>query len=228
MNNLFSTFDPCSWFSAPLNWISIIAFVAICPPIIWVANNQPSSFLNIIIFSVRKEFKSVLLPTSNPAMTLVPISLFTFIVINNAWGLTSYTFTATSHISVAVALALPLWIGHMVFAASKTPNSIIAHLVPLSTPPVLMPFIVLIELTRRIIRPLTLSVRLAANIIAGHLLLALLAGSAPVIGYPALGGLFIGLLLLGVLECAVSIIQAYVFRILSTLYINEVNSPSLS
>jgi F-type H+-transporting ATPase subunit a len=112
-------------------------------------------------------------------------------------------------------------------ATIKTPTSMLAHLVPLGTPPALMPFIVLIELVRRLIRPLTLSVRLAANIIAGHLLLTLLANN----GAPAVGTLLcliIGALIaLCTLECAVSIIQAYVFRVLSTLYLNEVNCPSL-
>ncbi len=103
-----------------------------------------------------------------------------------------------------------------------------AHLVPLGTPPVLMPFIVIIELVRNIIRPLTLSVRLAANIIAGHLLITLIGHSAsPVISF-SLRGVIFALVLLCVLESAVSVIQAYVFRMLSTLYFNEVNSPNIS
>ena len=91
-----------------------------------------------------------------------------------------------------------------------------------------MPLMVVIEIVSSVIRPLTLSVRLAANIVAGHLLLALLANSgslsAPIISCAVLGALVI----LGVLECAVRLIQAYVFRVLSTLYSNEVNSPILS
>jgi F-type H+-transporting ATPase subunit a len=91
-----------------------------------------------------------------------------------------------------------------------------------------MPLIVLIELVRRIIRPLTLSVRLAANIVAGHLLLTLLRGQATTQPTLIVGGLLITLILLATLEAAVSLIQAYVFRVLSTLYFNEVNSPVLS
>lgn len=91
-----------------------------------------------------------------------------------------------------------------------------------------MPFIVIIELIRRIIRPLTLSVRLAANIVAGHLLLTLLSSQAPTGAWFPLLLVLSALLALGVLESAVAIIQAYVFRVLRTLYLREVSSPSLS
>jgi F-type H+-transporting ATPase subunit a len=116
----------------------------------------------------------------------------------------------------------------MLLASLKTPNRVLAHLVPLGTPPALMPFIVIIELRRRVIRPLTLSVRLAANIIAGHLLLSLLARRGPSMPVISLSCMMRALILLCILECAVSIIQAYVFRVLATLYLNEVNSPQVA
>ena len=100
----------------------------------------------------------------------------------------------------------------------------LAHLVPLGTPTALMAFMVLIELIRNIIRPLTLSVRLAANIIAGHLLLNLLGSQAPSSSYLILSGVIIAIILLGVLELGVALIQAYVFSVLRTLYFNEVNN----
>jgi F-type H+-transporting ATPase subunit a len=103
----------------------------------------------------------------------------------------------------------------------------LAHLVPLGTPPVLMPFIVLIEITRSIIRPLTLSVRLAANIIAGHLLLTLLALRAGGSTLPIVALIIIALVTLGLLEIAVSLIQSYVFIVLRTLYFNEIDRPKL-
>jgi F-type H+-transporting ATPase subunit a len=103
-------------------------------------------------------------------------------------------------------------------------GSILAHLVPVGTPYVLMPFIVLIELVRNIIRPLTLSVRLAANLVAGHLLITLIRTPAASVPRILLLLLIIGLIILMVLERAVAFIQAYVFSILSTLYLREVNS----
>jgi F-type H+-transporting ATPase subunit a len=142
-------------------------------------------------------------------------------------GLFPYTFTASSHLTFTVALALPLWLGHILYAWFKTPEHILAHLVPLGTPYPLIPFIVLIESVRNIIRPLTLSVRLAANIVAGHLLLTLLSSQCPTAPQLVILPLIISLILLGVLESAVALIQAYVFRVLRTLYVNEVNSSAL-
>jgi len=99
-----------------------------------------------------------------------------------------------------------------------------AHLVPQRTPGVLIPFIVLIESVRNIIRPGTLAVRLTANIIAGHLLITLLGNQTS-----SRSGFILSLLInvqiiLIVLELAVSIIQAYVFTVLITLYAREIHS----
>lgn len=91
-----------------------------------------------------------------------------------------------------------------------------------------MPFMVVIELIRRVIRPGTLAVRLAANMVAGHLLLTLMGSLAPTVGATILAGILVGLVLLITLECAVALIQSYVFRILITLYIEEVRSKTLS
>merc|ERR1711863_207287 len=103
----------------------------------------------------------------------------------------------------------------------------LAHLVPLGTPYALIPFMVVIELVRRIIRPLTLSVRLAANIVAGHLLMVLVSRPITSIRINFMALVISALLLLIMLELAVSFIQAYVFSTLISLYVIEVNSPNL-
>ena len=97
-----------------------------------------------------------------------------------------------------------------------------AHLVPQGTPAALIPFIVLIETIRNVIRPGTLAVRLAANIIAGHLLLTLLGSTGPSLSTSILTLLIIAQILLLILESAVAIIQSYVFAVLRTLYAREV------
>lgn len=104
----------------------------------------------------------------------------------------------------------------------------LAHLVPVGTPYVLMPFMVLIEFIRNIIRPITLSVRLAANLVAGHLLITLIRAPAVSVRYSILFILIRALYLLIVLESAVAFIQAYVFRMLRTLYLSEVNNLSFN
>ena len=114
----------------------------------------------------------------------------------------------------------------MVFSRLKNINFFLSHLVPLGTPYPLIPFIVLIEIVRRVIRPITLSVRLAANIIAGHLLIVLIRGQIPYISISIIILVLMGLLMLILLELAVSFIQSYVFRTLLSLYLIEVNSPN--
>jgi F-type H+-transporting ATPase subunit a len=86
-----------------------------------------------------------------------------------------------------------------------------------------MPFMVCIETISNIIRPGTLAVRLAANIIAGHLLMTLLGNTGPSLSLTLLRFLIVGQIALLVLESAVAIIQSYVFAVLSTLYSSEVN-----
>lgn len=110
----------------------------------------------------------------------------------------------------------------MIFGWINNTKHIFAHLVPQGTPPVLMPFIVLIETISNVIRPGTLAVRLSANIIAGHLLLTLLGNTGNSLSTILVSLLIVTQLLLLILESAVAIIQAYVFTILSTLYSSEI------
>jgi F-type H+-transporting ATPase subunit a len=100
----------------------------------------------------------------------------------------------------------------------------LAHLVPQSTPPILMPFMVIIETVRNLIRPLTLAVRLTANIIAGHLLITLLGNQIADNSIVLSGSiLLITQITLLILESAVALIQSYVFTVLACLYSSEVN-----
>lgn len=102
-------------------------------------------------------------------------------------------------------------------------NDFFSHLTPQGTPFILMPFIVLIEFIRLIIRPFTLAIRLTANIIAGHLLLTLLGSSGLLINnFFIIIIILFSQILLFILEISVRLIQAYVFSILTTLYCSEI------
>lgn len=103
----------------------------------------------------------------------------------------------------------------------------LAHLVPKGTPMLLVPFMVLIELLRNIIRPFTLGIRLAANMVAGHLILVLVSSPVYNLSSSVIIVVMVGLLLLTTLELAVSIIQSYVFMSLGALYIREVEHRTL-
>ena len=99
-----------------------------------------------------------------------------------------------------------------------------AHLVPQRTPGPLIPFIVLIESISNVIRPLTLAVRLIANIVAGHLLITLLGNQTAARSNLLLISLLLTQIILLTLESAVAVIQAYVFAVLTTLYAREITS----
>nr|AFQ62417.1 ATP synthase F0 subunit 6 [Meru phyllisae] len=223
MANLFSSFDPSTnILNFSLNWLSTMLCLLFIPFSYWFIPSRINLMWINIINTLHKEFKTLLGPFSNMGTTLIFISLFSFILFNNFIGLFSYIFTSTSHMSMTLTLSLPLWMSFMLFGWLNNMNHMFAHLVPQGTPNLLMPFMVCIESISNVIRPLTLSVRLAANMIAGHLLLTLLGNIGPSVNMSILLILIVTQMLLLTLEFAVSIIQSYVFAILSTLYSSEV------
>ena len=224
ITNLFSVFDPSSSiFNLNINWISVFIGLLLIPATYWFMPSRHHILWNNIILTLHKEFKTLLGPSGHNGSTLIFISLFSLILFNNFIGLFPYIFTSTSHLTLTLALALPLWISFIIYGWINHTQHIFAHLVPQGTPAVLMPFIVCIETIRNVIRPGTLAVRLAANIIAGHLLLTLLGNTGPSISYIIVILLLIAQIALLVLESAVAIIQSYVFAVLRTLYSREVN-----
>lgn len=223
ITNLFSVFDPSSIFGLSLNWIRTFLGLLIIPSIYWLMPSRYNIFWNSILLTLHKEFKTLLGPTSHNGSSFIFISLFSLILFNNFIGLFPYIFTRTSHLTLTLSLALPLWLSFIIYGWINHTQHIFAHLVPQGTPAILMPFIVCIETIRNVIRPGTLAVRLTANIIAGHLLLTLLGNTGPSISYFLVTFLLIGQIALLVLESAVAIIQSYVFAVLRTLYSREVN-----
>ena len=219
ITNLFSIFDPSTSLNCRINWFSLTLPIFFVPLIFWFLPGRRikiTTNLNQYIFS---EFKPLIKKT--PYTISLILVLFAFILFNNLPGLLPFIFTATSHISLTLIMALPLWVGFMLHGCVFNTSNLLVHLIPNGTPTILIPFIVLIETIRNIIRPLTLSIRLAANIIAGHLLITLLTSATPItpiIFLPFLGG---AQLALATLEVAVAMIQAYVFRVLLTLYASE-------
>nr|WNH41973.1 ATPase subunit 6 [Neoperla beta]WNH41980.1 ATPase subunit 6 [Neoperla beta] len=224
MANLFSVFDPStSIFNLSLNWLSTFLGIMIIPSVFWFLPSRYHIIWNKILTTLHNEFKTLLGPTGHPGTTFMFISLFTLILFNNFLGLFPYIFTSTSHLTFTLALAFPLWFSFMIYGWINHTQHMFAHLVPQGTPPILMPFMVCIETISNIIRPGTLAVRLAANMIAGHLLLTLLGNTGPSLALPILSLLLISQIALLILESAVAIIQSYVFAVLSTLYASEVN-----
>nr|YP_010043651.1 ATP synthase F0 subunit 6 [Branchinella kugenumaensis]QPD06972.1 ATP synthase F0 subunit 6 [Branchinella kugenumaensis]WDW26452.1 ATP synthase F0 subunit 6 [Branchinella kugenumaensis] len=218
MTNLFSVFDPTS--SILTNWLSLLTGMIIIPMGFWAIPSRSQAVWSFVLKKLDQEFSTLLGPSKMGSPILL-ISLFIFIFYNNFLGLFPYIFTATSHLVVSLCLALPLWLSFILFSWIKETIHALAHLVPLGTPPALMPFMVLIELISNMIRPITLSVRLAANMIAGHLLLTLLGNQGLSANLLTLFMIIMAQVLLLVLEFSVAIIQSYVFATLTTLYASE-------
>lgn len=224
ITNLFSVFDPSTTiFNLSLNWIRTFIGLIIIPYSFWFIPSRINIFWNNILITLYKEFKTLLGPNRKNGSTFIFISLFSIILFNNFLGLFPYIFTRTSHLTLTLTLALPLWIRFIIYGWLNHTQHIFAHLVPQGTPNVLIPFIVCIETISNVIRPGTLAVRLTANIIAGHLLLTLIGNTGNSISRFLLSFLIIGQIALLLLESAVAIIQSYVFAVLSTLYSREVN-----
>nr|YP_214826.1 ATP synthase F0 subunit 6 [Pseudocarcinus gigas]AAT52154.1 ATP synthase F0 subunit 6 [Pseudocarcinus gigas] len=223
MANLFSIFEPSSSiFTLSTNWMSTFLGLMFIPYLYWASPSRWSLLWSKIIQTLHNEFKA-LLTSSHIGTSTLFIGLFSLIVFNNFLGLLPYVFTSSSHMVMTLSLSLPLWMTLMIFGWVNHTQHMFAHLVPQGTPFVLMPFMVLIETISNIIRPGTLAVRLAANMIAGHLLLTLLGSTGPSLSTSILSILIFSQILLLILESAVAIIQSYVFAVLSTLYTSEIN-----
>jgi len=231
MGDLFSSFNPNTALisvNLPLNWLSSISVIIFFPQIYWITKRKIIKFLRIIINSLIKELEVALGKIITPGAILFFLRVFFFILFSNLIGLLPYVFTSSSHLSFTLSLSLPIWLGYIIMRLIKQFNINMAHLVPEGTPAPLIPLMVIIESVSLIIRPFTLAVRLGANIIAGHLLLTLLGRQGSQLGRFRLAFLIIAIFALITLEGAVACIQAYVFTILSTLYLNEHNSIILS
>nr|YP_009349796.1 ATP synthase F0 subunit 6 [Zichya baranovi]AQM39867.1 ATP synthase F0 subunit 6 [Zichya baranovi] len=224
MSNLFSIFDPStSIMNISFNWLSTFLGLLLLPTLYWLIPTRMTTLWNSIIHTLHNEFKILIGPTNHNGSTFIFIALFSMILFNNFLGLFPYIFTSSSHLSMTLTLALPLWLSFMVYGWFNHTTHMFAHMVPQGTPPILMPFMVCIETISNLIRPGTLAVRLAANMIAGHLLLTLLGNTGSSLVLSTLSFLVIAQMLLMLLESAVAIIQSYVFAILATLYSSEVN-----
>nr|YP_010443249.1 ATP synthase F0 subunit 6 [Brunia dorsalis]UTE83768.1 ATP synthase F0 subunit 6 [Brunia dorsalis] len=224
MSNLFSIFDPSTnLFNLPLNWISTTLGILFIPYTFWLIPNRHHLFWNFIFNKLHNEFKTLMKNNYFQGSTFIFISMFSFILFNNFLGLFPYIFTSTSHLTLSLSISLPLWLSFMIYGWINNSQHMFIHMIPQGTPPILMPFMVLIETISNIIRPGTLAVRLTANMIAGHLLMTLLSSTGPNMNYYMIMMLILIQILLLILESAVAIIQSYVITILSTLYSSEVN-----
>nr|YP_009745144.1 ATP synthase F0 subunit 6 [Callionymus olidus]QIG87154.1 ATP synthase F0 subunit 6 [Callionymus olidus] len=168
----------------------------------------------------------LLLPLNKEAhkWALLYASLIIFLLGLNIMGLLPYTFTPTTQLSLNMGLAVPFWLATVLIGLHNRPTHALGHLLPEGTPTPLIPMLIIIETISLFIRPIALGVRLTANLTAGHLLIQLIATATFVLLpiMPAVSLMTsVVLVLLTVLEVAVAMIQAYVFVLLLSLYLQE-------
>lgn len=155
-------------------------------------------------------------------------SLFMFIGTINLFGLVPYTFTPTAHIVITFGLSLSIFIGCNIIAILAHKWNFFSMFLPAGSPIVLAPFLIVIEIISHFAKAISLGVRLASNITAGHLLFVILSGftwQMLISGTTSLVILsvfpFIIIFLITGLELAVAAIQAYVFALLTAIYLND-------
>jgi F-type H+-transporting ATPase subunit a len=169
----------------------------------------------------------------NEGMKFFPFvfSLFMFILVANLWGMFPYFFTVTSHIIITAAMAVAVIGTVIVYGLWKHKLHFFKLFVPSGVPKVILPFIVLIEVLSFISRPISLSIRLFANMLAGHITLKVFAGFVVLLGSAGYIGVLgailplAGTVALTALEFLVAALQAYVFAILTSLYLNDALHP---
>nr|YP_001974662.1 ATP synthase F0 subunit 6 [Amerotyphlops reticulatus]ACD85891.1 ATP synthase F0 subunit 6 [Amerotyphlops reticulatus] len=184
---------------------------------------RTSTLLSWITKQITKNLMSQLSPMGQKWTNLL-MALLMFILLSNLMGLLPYTFFTTSQLSMNMAMALPLWLGTVVLGFFSKPNSATAHFLPEGSPAPLSPMLILIETVSLLIRPVALGVRLTANITAGHLLIHMVSHTTMELldTKTILPCMTVTLLLaLTFLEIAVACIQAYVFTLLLSLYLEE-------
>nr|AGA83731.1 ATP synthase subunit 6 [Illadopsis albipectus] len=222
--SFFDQFSSPSLLGIPLILISML-FPALLLPSLnnrWITNRLST----LQLWAINLITKQLMTPLNEKGhkWALIMTSLMVFLLLINLLGLLPYTFTPTTQLSMSLALAFPLWLATLLTGLRNQPSTSLGHLLPEGTPTPLIPALIMIETTSLLIRPLALGVRLTANLTAGHLLIQLISTATmalmPTMPAVSLLTLLI-LLLLTILEIAVAMIQAYVFVLLLTLYLQE-------
>jgi len=194
----------------------------------------PGRFQSIAEMSYEFAADMVRTTAGNEGMRFFPLvySLFMFILVANLIGIIPYTFSITSHIIVTAAFALLVFFTVLVYGFYRNGPRFFRIFVPSGVPAYILPLIVSIEIISFLSRPLSHSVRLFANMLAGHITLNVFAGFVAMLG-ASLGvvGWIGGILPLAMtvaliaLELLVAVLQAYVFAMLTCIYLNDALHP---
>lgn len=206
--------------------------ILFCVIILWmvISRNQyiiPSRFQSIMEIIIE-HWNTVIKENlgENSDYYVLPLtSLFMFILGINLLGFFLYTFPPTTHVTLTFGMAFGVWISVIILGFYKFKSTFFSMFMPVGAPLLLAPFLVAIEMISNISRPVALGMRLAANLTAGHILLAILAdfGCKMLFYSFSVANLFpiFIIMFMTTLEIGVLVIQAYVFCLLSLIYLKD-------
>nr|QGZ09965.1 ATP synthase F0 subunit 6 [Eisenia nana] len=227
MPDIFSSFDSYMYNTLfPTNSLFLMMNTLIILTLqssFWVINSRSSTLkspLKDTIFTQLTRTSGLFLKGFSSILS----SVFILLILINLMGLVPYTFSSSSHLIFTLTFGFPIWMSLIMSTFSYSPKKSTAHFLPDGAPDWLNPFLVLIESTSVLVRPLTLSFRLAANMSAGHIVLSLLGiYCASAYFSSPLSTFLLTLTSLGYIlfEVAICIIQAYIFCLLLSLYSDD-------
>ena len=227
MVDIFSSFDPFINLSyvymSPRFWLLMLTRILLIRRRYWISLRSFSWALSIPLDTMNTQS----LRTSSShikGLTTIVVGLFMIFILINFLGLLPYSFRYSRHIVFRLAFGLPIWLSLILSRIIYSPKIFIGSLLPRGAPDWLNPFLVVVESIRIIVRPITLSVRLVANIRAGHIVLSLIGiyGSSYIFS-SRVGA--VNLLIIQtfyvIFEIGICLIQAYIFCLLITLYADD-------
>ena len=193
----------------------------------------PGRFQSVAEISYEFVANTIRSTAGSEGMKFFPLifSLFMFLAVSNIVGIIPYTFTVASHLIVTAALAFLVFFTVVIYGFYKNGLKFFKLFWPSGVPFFIMPIVVPIEVFSFFLRPISHSVRLFANMLAGHIALKVFASFIPVLAGIGIVGYFGAVLPLGMvialtaLELLVAFLQAYVFTILTCIYINDAIHP---
>nr|YP_010937888.1 ATP synthase F0 subunit 6 [Provanna glabra]AIZ68595.1 ATP synthase F0 subunit 6 [Provanna sp. JWQ-2014]WKY20935.1 ATP synthase F0 subunit 6 [Provanna glabra] len=225
--DIFSSFDDNNQVFMSLYvlmWIFSLVTILIFSSSYWVVTPRWMVLISIFKETVSAQiFRSFGLNLGG--FINVVSALFLFLIFMNLSGLVPYVFSPTSHLAISLSLGLPLWASLIISGVFFNPSSVVASLLPMGAPAALNPFLVVIETVSIMVRPITLSVRLTANMSAGHIVLTLIGNYLTASFFMSSIFSMVFLILIQIFytifEFGIAVIQAYIFCLLITLYSDE-------
>ncbi len=194
-----------------------------CYKLTFIPNRMQMAFE--MLFGTISDLANSIIGKKSKKFSPFILCIFLFVLISNSIGMLPFGFTSTSHISVTFALAIFVFCVVNVVGFMRHGIGYFAILLPDGTPKLLIPLMVVIELFAYLARPISLSIRLAANMAAGHITLKVLIGFIALTGAFGIGFLgvfpFILLTILTGFEILISVLQAYIFTVLVCIYLDD-------